>query len=72
MRSMNMDMYVLTPDVVAALQLAGVDIADKPTSQRDLKAVQQVMNQWHKATKLPYAHISRILACSTGVNYEQL
>lgn len=69
LRYMGRDAFILTGDVVAALQNAGVDIADNPTTQRDLKKVQQAMNQWHEETGLPYAHISQIAAYSTGINY---
>lgn len=69
LRYMGKDAFILTGDVVLAMQTAGLDIADKPTSQRDLKKAQALMNQWHQQSGLPYAHISKILAFSTGVNF---
>ncbi len=60
---------MLTRDVVMALQDAGVDIKDQPTSQRDLKRVQDAFNEWHEQTGLPYTHLSRIASCSAGSNY---
>jgi hypothetical protein len=52
------------------MQTSGLDIADNPTSQRDLKKAQALMNEWHQQTKLPYSHLSKIAAFSTGINYD--
>ncbi len=68
LRNMGKDVYILTPDVVATLQRAGMEIPDNPTAQRDLKAIQAAFNRWHDETGLPYAHLSRIAACSIGDN----
>ena len=70
LRYMGKDAFILTQDVVYALQHSGIDIADNPTSQRDLNKVQEAMNRWHQDTQLPYAHLSKLLAYSVGVNYE--
>lgn len=70
LRCMGRDTFVLSPDVVLALQNAGVDIADNPTTQRDLKKVQAAMNHWREETGLPYTHLSKIASYSTGINYE--
>ncbi|GLP97565.1 DNA-3-methyladenine glycosylase I [Paraferrimonas sedimenticola] len=40
----------------------------KPGTQKALKQMQAAFNQWHQETGLPYAHLSRILACSLGEN----
>jgi len=69
LRSMGKDCFILSRDVVLTLKNAGLDIADTPTSQKDLRQIQQAFNQWHKETGLPYSHLSRIAACSTGENY---
>lgn len=69
LRFIGKDGFVLSQDVVTALQGAGLEIAATPTSQRDLKAIQAQFNQWHEQTELPYAYLSRILACSVGENY---
>ena len=63
------DCFILFRDVVLAMKNAGLDIADKPTSKRDLKKVQDLFNTWHAETGLPYSHLSKIAACSVGENY---
>ena len=70
MRYVGKDCFVLTHDVVVALQDAGLDIADNPTSKRDLAKVQDAFNEWHKQTKLSYSHLSKIAAYSVGINHE--
>ena len=57
-------------DVVACLRDAGLDIAEAPTSKRDLAKIQAQFNAWAKETGLPYRHISRICAMSIGENHE--
>ncbi|MCW8886609.1 MAG: DNA-3-methyladenine glycosylase I [Motiliproteus sp.] len=65
LRMVGKDTFKLTPDVVAALKAQ--DIIDKnPTSQRDLKKVQQVFNQWHQQSGQPYSHISLMLSYTVG------
>ncbi len=64
LRNMGRDTFVLTPDVVRALQGAGLDIKNNPGSQRELKLIQEAFNVWHKKSGLAYSHISRICACS--------
>jgi len=70
LRYIGRDAFILTGDVVLALQHDDVDIADTPTSQRDLKKAQQRFNDWHQETGLPYTHLSQIAAYSIGVNYQ--
>jgi 3-methyladenine DNA glycosylase Tag len=62
------DAFILSPDMVLALRDAGLDIAENPTSRKDLATVQGQMNRWAGETGLPYAHLSRILAMSIGEN----
>lgn len=69
LRTVGKDCFILSRDVVLTLQHAGLDIADNPTSQKDLRQVQQAFNTWHEETGLPYSHLSRIAACATGENY---
>ncbi|MFK8019467.1 MAG: DNA-3-methyladenine glycosylase I [Pseudomonadales bacterium] len=69
LRNLGYDTFMFSGDVVKAVQLAGVDIADQPSSQKDMRAMQEAFNQWHKETGLPYSHLSRIAACSVGENY---
>ena len=56
--------------MVAALKQAGLQIADAPTSKKDLQQVQQALNNWAEETGLTYTHISRILAMSSGDNFD--
>ena len=69
LRTMGKDCFILARDVVITLQQAGVDISDKPASQKDLRLAQEAFNAWHEATGLPYSHLSRIAAYATGDNY---
>ena len=68
LRWLGWDTFILSPDVVLALRDAGLEIAEAPTSRRDLARIQMQLNQWHDNTGLPYAHLSRILAMSIGEN----
>lgn len=69
LRRMGRDIYLLSRDVVLALQHAGLEIADQPTSLKDLKAIQACFTEWHKETNIPYSHLSKIAAYSVGENY---
>lgn len=66
LRFVGKDSFILSRDVVATLQGAGVEIADQPTSKRDRLRAQEAFNRWHVETGLPYTHLSRIAACSAG------
>lgn len=68
LRWIGWDTFILSADMSAALRDAGLDIAEQPTSKKDFAVVQAQINAWAKETGLPRAHISRILAMSTGVN----
>lgn len=68
LRWLGWDTFMVAGDVVAALRDAGLDIAETPSSQRDLRKIQDQFNAWSAETGLPRQHISRILALSTGVN----
>ena len=70
LRFLGWDAFVTSKDVVACLRDAGLDIAETPTSKRDLAKVQEQFNAWAKETDLPYTHLSRICAMSIGENYE--
>jgi 3-methyladenine DNA glycosylase Tag len=74
LRFVGWDGFVISRDVSAALRDAGLDIAEQPTSKRDLDKVQAQFNAWAKETGLPYTHLSRIAAMSIGPDYaaEQL
>lgn len=68
LRWIGFDAYVISPDMAAALREAGLEIAANPTSRKDLAAIQARMNVYAAETGLPYVHLSRILAMSTGEN----
>ncbi len=68
LRWLGWDTYIVSRDMAAALRDAGLDIAQAPTSKKDLKKVQDQINAWAKETGLPRMHISRILSMSIGEN----
>jgi 3-methyladenine DNA glycosylase Tag len=68
LRWIGWDTFILSADVTAALRDAGLDIAEQPTSKKDLAKVQARINAWAAETGLPRAHISRILSLSIGEN----
>ena len=70
LRRVGKDGFILSKDVVVTLKSVGLEIAERPTSQRDLKKVQGQFNEWHEETKLPFSHLSRIAACSVGENFQ--
>lgn len=69
-RFIGRDAFITSNDVVACLRDAGLDIAENPTSKKDLKKVQDQFNAWAKESGLPLTHISRICAMSVGENYD--
>jgi 3-methyladenine DNA glycosylase Tag len=68
LRWLEWDTFVVSADMAAALRDAGLDIAETPTSKRDLEKIQAQINRWSAETGLPRRHISRILAMSIGEN----
>ncbi len=72
LQHVGVDSFALTRDVVAGLQLYGLDIRDTPSSLKDLNKIQQTFNQWHEQSGLPYFHLSMILAFSVGENRVQV
>lgn len=68
LRWIGWDGFIVSGDFVLAMRDAGLDIAENPTSQKDLKRVQDQMNAWAKETGLPRSHIGRILSMSIGEN----
>jgi 3-methyladenine DNA glycosylase Tag len=63
LRTMGVDGFVLSRDVVRALIREGV-VDREPTSQRDLAKVQAAFDHWRAESGRPMAQISRTLACS--------
>ena len=70
LRFIGWDAFVLSRDVVACLQEAGLDIADDPKGKGDLAKVQAQFNVRAEESGMPYRHLSRICAMSAGTNYE--
>ncbi len=68
LRWVGWDAFIISADFAAALRDAGLDIAETPTSKRDLAKVQWQLNEWRHETALPYSHLSRILSMSIGIN----
>ncbi len=69
LRFTGKDGFVTSNDVVACLRDAGLDIAENPTSKKDMARIQATFNAWAEETGLPYTHLSRICAMSIGENY---
>ncbi|TIL28184.1 MAG: DNA-3-methyladenine glycosylase I [Mesorhizobium sp.] len=69
LRWLEWDAFIVSTDMAAALRDAGLDIAENPTSKRDLDKIQTQINAWAAETSLPRRHISRILAMSIGENH---
>ncbi|CAI2934481.1 DNA-3-methyladenine glycosylase I [Aminobacter niigataensis] len=69
LRWLGWDTFILSQDMILALRDAGLDIGEAATSKKDLAKVQAQINEWAAVTKLPRAHISRILSMSIGVNH---
>ena len=67
-RFIGKDGFVTSSDVVTALIANGVDVAQKPSSQRDMKKTQAAFNDWRQETGLSMTHISRILSFTVGDN----
>ncbi|TYR33720.1 DNA-3-methyladenine glycosylase I [Mesorhizobium microcysteis] len=68
LRWLGWDTFIVSADMAAALRDAGLDIAENPTSKKDLAAIQAQLNAWAQENQLPRAHISRILSMSIGPN----
>ena len=69
LRFVGRDGFILSRDVVLCLRDAGLEIAEQPSSKKDLAAAQAQFNAWAKETGLPYTHLSRICSMSIGENY---
>ncbi|WXL27819.1 DNA-3-methyladenine glycosylase I [Ectopseudomonas mendocina] len=61
LRMIGKDTFVLTEDVVAALNAQKI-IDKAPTSQKDLALVQSAFNQWHEQSGRPLCQLSLMLA----------
>ena len=63
LRTMGVDGFVLSRDVVRALIREGV-VEKEPTSRRDLALVQEAFDHWRSESGRPMTQVSRTLACS--------
>lgn len=70
LRLAGIDSFILSKDVLQALRNADIGFYGAATSMKDMKLIQSAFNSWHEETRLPYAHISKILSYSTGENRE--
>jgi hypothetical protein len=71
LRFIGKDSFVLSGDVVACLRDTGLDVAEHPTSKKDLRKIQDQFNAWAEETGLPMTHFSRICAMSRYGKIEQ-
>lgn len=69
LRMMGKDSFVLSRDVILALQSAGLDIKAEPSSQKEMRLIQAAFNEWHQQSQLTYTQLSQICAFSNGDNY---
>ncbi len=68
LQHVGVESFALTRDVILCLQLAGLEISDNPSSQKDLKLIQQAFDHWHQETGFSYRQLSMIMAYSVGEN----
>lgn len=65
LRTMGVDSFILSRDVIARLVAEGV-VDKTPTSQKHMAAVQQAFNTWCGQSGRGLTHVSRMLALSIG------
>lgn len=65
LRMAGKDTFMPSKDVVAALVAQNI-VTKQPTSQRDLAAVQEAFNIWHKQSGRPLSQLSMLLALTTN------
>lgn len=65
LRMAGKDTFMPSKDVVAAL-IAQEIVTKQPNSQRDLAAVQEAFNIWHKQSGRPLAQLSMLLALTVN------
>ena len=68
LQHVGLDSFALTRDVVLALQVHGLNISDNPSSQKDLRQIQDMFNQWRDESGFGSLQLSYILAYSVGEN----
>ena len=65
LREMGKDSFILSKDVVAALQREGV-FTGSPSSKSSLKAIQAAFNEWVAGGGQSLTRVSRVLAFTVG------
>ena len=71
LRFVGFDSFILSrDDVVACLREAGVELSEKASSKKDMRAAQAAFTTWRKESGLSYVQLSRICAMSTGENMD--
>jgi len=68
-RFIGKDSFITSRDMVACLRDSGLDIAEQPSSKRDMRKIQDQFNAWAKETGRSLTELSRICAMSIGENY---
>lgn len=68
LRFLGKDSFILSRDMAACLRDAGLEIAESPTSKKDLRKIQEQLNAWAKESGRSYTEMSRICAMSIGDN----
>lgn len=66
LRFMGKDTFILSRDVCHALKLQGVIDKDNPSSQRDLRKIQDCFNEMRSESGWQLCQLSRMLALSIG------
>ncbi|MEJ8572438.1 DNA-3-methyladenine glycosylase I [Microbaculum marinum] len=70
LRFLGKDGFIVSRDMIACLRDAGLDIAESPTSKKDLRRIQDQLNAWAEESGRSYTEISRICAMSIGENHD--
>jgi 3-methyladenine DNA glycosylase Tag len=64
LRMIGRDTFVISPDLVAALKLAGVPIEGAGRSKKDRKVVQDTLLRWRDQTGRSLTYLSRVVSLS--------
>ena len=70
LRWIGWDGFITSGDFVTCLRDAGLEIAENPSSKKDLAAIQAQVNAWAGESGFCRTHIARICALSVGENYD--
>jgi len=66
LRYIGIDGFIMSKDVCQAAIGNGLDIKHPIKSQKDKQKLQEAFNFWHEETKMPYTHLSKVMAYSVG------